>query len=491
MGKIKCFKIMLILIGLFFVTTISPIAISDGCVFIPTIENWVYAYEEKQIGIIDYNNGIENLTLMIDIKNSSLTTEEAFWIFPVPGDPEDVNIGITKNVDFFEGGYRDIRNRAKSSITDSLIIMTFSQAYLSIIPLIYMTVSSISGMGYEYNDVEIHKEAEKMGMTSQLISANTSDALTAYLSLKNITLPESADNLIDEYIGKDYCFIVSWISNITEFKKQALSTNIRYYWGYYGEPFYVIGISAEFPTNDIYYPMKLTSIYGDKFLPILIQINGFVSPKNTYNTMNTRYYSDDGEYTEITINTQASEYTEDLFIENVEPTSVQTAKFIINNSLLFALIVFVICSVLASLTSAIIIYNKNKPDYKKFALLGFGNFLTIFFVFFISLKLKINEKFLKIPAPEKKVSELFDKGFKITFSILGLVCLLFFLLAFTSSYIAMFAILIITAIAFAVGILIIIYGAFKNPKVLLYTILFSVFFYIFVIISSITLNSLL
>ncbi len=490
MGKIKCFKIMLVFIGLLSVATLSPIVVSDGCIFIPSVQNWVYAYEEKQIGIIDYNNGIENLTLMIDIKDSVLSTEEAFWIFPVPGDPKDINIGITEHVDYFEGGYIDVRNQAKNSVIDSLMIMTYSQAYLSFIPFFYMSVSSIM-MAAGYNDVEIHKQVEKIGMTSQLISANTSDALTTYLSSKNITLPDSADNIIDEYIGKNYCFVVSWISNITEFKTQTLQSDMHYYLGYYGEPFYVIGLSAEFPTQDIYYPMKLTSIYGNKFIPVLIQINGFVSPKNDYDTMDTSYYNDDGEYTEITIETQASDYNKDLFIENVEPSSIQTAKFITNNSLFFALIVFILCSILASIVSAAIIYNKNKPDYKKFALMGFGNFLTIFFVFFISLKLKINEKFIKTQIPEKKVSEFFDKGFKITFGILGLVCLLFFLLAFTSMYITMFSILIVTIIAFVVGILIMVYGSFKNPKVLLYTIVYSIFFYIFIIISSITLNIIL
>ena len=84
MGKKIIIKIMLVLTGLFLVSIFSPAVVSDGCIFIPTVEEWVYAFEEKQIGVINYENGIENLTLVVDIKNSSLSADEAFWIFPIP-----------------------------------------------------------------------------------------------------------------------------------------------------------------------------------------------------------------------------------------------------------------------------------------------------------------------------------------------------------------------------------------------------------------------
>lgn len=485
----KVIKMFLVFTCLIILPSFSTSVISDGCVFIPTVEQWISSPEEKQIGLINYQNGIENLTIVIDIKNSSLSTDEAFWIFPIPGNPEGIDIYIIeeKEIDFYYGGYKDVRNGVKETVSTNLMFLSFSQAYLSMIPFFKIFLLSYN-VAYAINEdisVSIHETAEKMGFTAQLISAETSSAISQYLESKNVTLDSSASNLIDEYIGKDFCFVAAWISDINEFKKQAMSNQNNHYWHYfYDEPFYMLGISVEFPTEDIYYPMKMTSIYGEEKIPILIQINGHVSPKNTYNGMITNYYTYDGSYTEISINTKSSDFTEDFYIENKEPSDVANAKFIKNNSLLFAIIVFILCSIFASLLSSFIVYRKNKPDYRKFSLLGFGNFLSIFFVFTMCFVLKINQKFLTKPIKNKEVSKIFDKSFKITFLILGLISLVLFLLAFFP-YMIFLSLFLLSIFSLVIGILMFIYGGFKNPKATLYTALFSIFFIIFLIIAGI------
>lgn len=496
MGKKNCIKTMLVFTGLFLVSTLGPMVAGDGCIFIPTVEHWIHTPEEKQMGVIDYEKGIENLTLAVNVKNSSLSEDEAFWIFPIPGDPKDVDIGITKHINFYYGGYRDVRSGVENEVTNSFMALSFSQAYLSVIPFVSLYMFSYGAMSADggNKDVTIHETEEKIGFTSQLISANTSTAVNNYLDSKNITLPSNATEIIDEYIGQDFCFVVSWISDINEFKKQALS-NIEYsnyYWYYeYGEPIYMLGISVEFPTSDIYYPMKLTSIYGEKKIPILLQINGHVSPKNSYNGMNTNYYTDDGSYTEIDIYTESSDFTEDFYIENKEPQDVKNAKFIKNNAILITIIVFIICSVLASLLSAFIVYRKNKPDYSKFGMLGFANFLSIFFVFVMCFILKINERFIEKKIKRKEVSKFFDKGFKITFLIIGLICLVLFLLGISLSYLGILMFFILTIFALVIGVLMFVYGGIKNPKVTFYTGLFSIFFFVFLILSNIITQLLL
>ncbi len=487
MGKKNIIKIMLIFSILLVVPTLSPAVSADGCVFIPTVEEWIHIYEEKQIGLIKYENGIENLTLVIDIKNSSLSEDEAFWIFPIPGDPNNIDIGITEDIDFYYGGYRDIRDEAKQDISDSFMLLSFSQAYLSMVPFfsLYMFSYAMGHAKEDYNDITIHETAEKMGFTSQLISANdknNTNAINNYLESKNITLDSDAMELIEEYVGEDFCFVVSWISDIDEFKEQAMDNPEDYYYWYYGygEPFHILGISVEFPTNDIYYPMKLTSIYGEKKIPILLQVNGHVTPKNTYSGMSTHYYTDDSSYTEIKINTESNDFSEDLYIENKEPLDVQNAKFIKNNALWFIILVFILCSILASIGSAFIVYRKNNPDYKKFILLGFCNFLSIFFVFVMCFVLKINEKFVEKPIKNKEVSKLFDIGFKIAFLVLGLISLVMFLLIFVP-YFGFLMFFILSVFSLVIGILMFIYGSIKNPKATFFTALFSIFFFVFLI----------
>lgn len=467
---------MLVLASLFLLTFLTPAIVGDGCVFIPTVDEWIMSYEEKQIALINYEDGMENLTIVIEMENSNLQADQAFWLFPVPGNPDNSDIDIIKNIPFYLGGYNDIRADAKEAVSNSMVMMVYSQPHLSLIPLFWYLSSGVmtGNIAYDKN-LNIHQHIEKMGLTSELISAKTSDAINTYLDDKNITLSEDALNIIDEYVGNDYSFVVSWISDLETFKEEA-KINI---W-YYEEEYYVLGVSITFPTDEIYYPLRLTSLYDEKLIPILIQVGGYVTLKNSFKNTNVNYYLyGEKEYTEISIRTESKEFTEDLWIENKEPASIQSSKFILSNLLLFSILVFMISSMLASIVSALIVYFKRKPILWKFAVIGLGNFLTIFFVFAMSFIFKMNQKFVKKPVESKrKVSRGFNLGFHITFLILGLVCLSMFLL---SLLVGPFLIFILCILAMPIGILMFIYGGIKNPRVALFIGLFSLFFIVFLI----------
>ena len=478
------FLLILVFVCLSLDLFLTSIADADGCIFIPTVDQWMVSYEEKQIGIINYENGRERLTLMIDIKNSSLNTNEAFWLFPVPGN-ENIDIDIIKDVEFFRGERFDIRESSKRALGDSAIFMSFlSQPYISFASFILFPWYYMGGsyMGSAPNDnITVYENIEKMGLTAQLISANNSQALEEYLQEKNITLPSNATKIINEYIGKNYSFVVSWISDIDTFKKEAyVNASFQYYWyyyQYYGEPFYVLGLTVDFPTKEIFYPLKITSLYGEKIIPILIQVNGFVTPKNTFDKMYVDYYS---EYTEIQIRTASRNFTDDMWIKNQAPLNIQIAKFVKTNIFLVSLLLFILSSIFASIVSATIVYFKNKPIYWKFAMIGLSNFLSIFFVFIMCLHLNIDRNFVNKRSIEKerKVSENFDSIFHIIFLVLGLTYLILFLSAFLYPP----NIFILSIVLMLIGILMFIYGGIKKPKTTLFTGLFSLFFLIFLII---------
>lgn len=485
-------KNKLLLILIFVCLTLSlfltPVANADGCIFIPTVEQWMISYEEKQIGIINYENGIERLTLIIDIKNSSLNTNEAFWLFPVPGH-ENVDIGIIKDINFFRGGYSDIRHSSKRDLINSAIFMSFSQAYISFIPLLWYYTTGFYSMGSTSNkDITIYENVEKMGLSAQLISANNSQALEEYLEEKNIILPDNATKVISEYIGKDYSFVVSWISDIDTFKKEAYVNASRQYYWYYGEPFYVLGVTVDFPTKEIFYPLKITSLYDEKIIPILIQVNGFVTPKNTFDNMYVDYYLG---YTEIQIRTASKDFTDDLWIKDQAPLNIQIAKFVKTNLFLISIFLFILSSVFASIVSAAIVYFKNKPVYWKFAMIGLSNFLSIFFVFIMCLHFKIDRNFIKTPIEkERKVSKTFNLAFHITFLVLGLFCLALFLSTFF--YFSVYRVFFILSImGIPIGILMFIYGGIKKPKITLFTGLFSLFFFVFLIAFNVVLQTVI
>lgn len=481
MGQ-KKFLLILILSCLSFSLFSTSIADGDGCIFIPTVDRWIISYEEKQIGIINYENGRERLTLMIDVKNSSLDANEAFWLFPVPGN-KNIDIDIMKDVDFFRGGDR-IRDVSKKILVDSAIFMSLSQAYISFIPILWYILSPHESAGSTTinKDITIHENIEKMGLTAQLISANNSEALEEYLEEKNITLPENATEIIDEYIGKNYSFVVSWISDIDNFKKEVYANASKYYSWYYGEPFYVLGLVVDFPTKEIFYPLKITSLYGEKIIPILIQVNGFVIPKYTFDNMNVNYYLDYSgkEYTEIHIRTPSKAFKEDLWIKNQAPLNVQFAKFVKANILLISLLLFILSSIFASIVSARIVYFKNKPIYWKFAMIGLSNFLSIFFVFTVCSYLDIDRNFVKKPIKGKrKVSEGLDFTFRTSFLVLGVIGLVLLLSSLLYCLFELFMLFLI--VLMIVGILMFVYGGIKRPQLTLFTGLFSLFFLVFLI----------
>lgn len=75
------------------------------------------------------------------------------------------------------------------------------------------------------------------------------------------------------------------------------------------------------------------------------------------------------------MNPEASDLTEDLWIDSSTPLSVSAANLVYEHSTALALILFALCSILASTMASIITYRRNTS--KKLALWGLWNFSTL------------------------------------------------------------------------------------------------------------------
>jgi len=460
-------KIMPVFVSLLIlVALLPPVVLGDGGAFYrrPNIEDWISLPQEKQIGIINYKDGYEKLILVINVKNSSLQGDKAAWIFPVPSDPKDVNIDILDTVPTLEGN--DIRDLADDAINEPYPFLYLSQIYT--FPLFFALVyTSYSGMlgtaGIAGNQYMIYEHIEKKGMTTEKVGANNSEAFQVYLDSNDLSLPDAANAIIDEYIGQNYCFIVSWISDVEEFRREALAP-YRYYDGHYynedtGEfiwdPSLTLGVSINFPAEKIYYPLKLTSIYDDEIIPIFIQVIDCVTPSiypdvSQDGFMRTNYYVDDSysvpinlttffaeqvekngvkgyggryyiqnfRYTEIEIHSKAKYLTEDLWIDDSVPVEISILDFIALNACVILILIFIVSSCLASLLAGIIVYYGKKPSLYKFALLGLSNFASLFGFYVISYVLNINQTFVKIPDKKKSYFSWEKDKPKIAFIVL-------------------------------------------------------------------------
>jgi hypothetical protein len=415
---------------------------------------WDLISENEQLCVISYNHGMQNMLLSIYLAPSELTGENAVWLFPVPANPLDVTIDINKEFPSFTGV--DIQRSAAEKLSGAFSLMRYTQGYpLLYLPpsTRRITAGGLSTGGgsatVENEEVTVHSKVEKMGLTMELISTTEGNAFHDYLSTKGLNLAEAHISLLDSYIGQAYSFVVAYVSDLEQFKAETEAiwwggvqsderfllkrdvedyvreeggdevTAARYLNQLHGTDVIPIvnmaSLSITFPTERMYYPLKPTSLYGSKIVPATIVVLGHVSP-NFYpdieNTSEVEYYISeeyhpaenlrwlfngesevhDLQYTKISLNPKASALTGDLWIDPSTPLSVSMADLVYEHSTALALILFALCSVLASMIASVIIYRRNTS--KKLALWGLWNFLTLvgFIVatkFFLKAKKKL------------------------------------------------------------------------------------------------------
>lgn len=518
-------KRVFISLGLFILFSFIRFVSADGgmVIYDPDSSIWKSLEESSQIAFINYENGIEKMILRVSMEEMSGT--QAVWIFPVPAPVEQTHIDILEEIPLLNG--IPLKESTLNSISASLILMSLTQIYtfplvgffmLSTLFLSADNTKEINSLEDNfYQDVKIYEYKEKAGITTQLITAKNPTSLSKYLETKNVTLPVELSSILTEYIEKEYCFVITWISNVEEFKKYN-----RYYPSSYS--LYSLGIYVEFPTDEIYFPLKPTRMYKDKVIPINIYVLDYVTPK-TYKEIEdktqTEYYFKNypyipenltnffGEskhiikYTKIKINSSSNNFIYDLFIKNEYPEKVKIQETIQKNILLYSICLFALLSCICSLISGLIFFRKQHPSIIKFFFFGLFNLLSFIGFSIASEIIKIDERFVKFKDKGNKAS--IKKVAIITLivasTIAGMLCLLFLSSAIMLSFysiISLLRILLSTALIFSItGVVLflflspLIYAGYKNKKLLKFQIFFSVFFILSLIFSWIIISRLI
>lgn len=395
-------KIFLLLTITLFFSLFIPVFSADGFVHIYDQDMWRLSREEQQFCAINYQEGYQNMILAI--QPGRLTGEKAVWIFPVPASPDKTTINILKGFPQLLG--YDIQEKADESISEVFNAMRLTQIYT--FPILIMKSMFVGNMK-ESSGVNVYESIEKMGLTTELVSAVDGSSLTNYINSKGLALTQDSKETLDEYIGQDYSFVISWISDVQEF------LNERKEWHEYRLGMWTggtIGVFVSFPTDKIYYPLKPTSVYQDKKVPAIIYVLDHVTPElydkiksdtevnyffqnelfipeslkeffTGYDLEPSRYYSEEGfdvkgvKYTKIKINSSSKDLTEDLWIKSSVPTKVRATNFVNKLGKFYGLVFFILCSCLASLFSGMIIFRNESVSKIKLTFLGLWNFLTL------------------------------------------------------------------------------------------------------------------
>ncbi len=366
MKKISSFLVLSLII--LAVCSFSPKSVlADGMVIKPDpySDRWDYSDESNQQAFINYDNGLQKMIISVGLEGEN--SNGTVWLFPIPSEPNKVAIDVVKSLPRLSG--EEISKKAKSNLDDITKFLQITQLYT--IPFISFygtsettetwgmddTLGAPRGFGRDIEqDVVVYEHLEKEGITSEIVTAKTANGLYDYLKNKGLKVESGSIPVLDNYIGKEFSFVTSWISSPERFiSAEEIKNNLYTYFSnkylypkffnlvnslkqkypefnqandsidylksqqgrivlqeltqaIQNDPSIIVdtynkdqnsanqrGVFVTFPTKEIYFPLLPTSVYGSKTVPITIRVIGHVTPKvfqDIKSYTKTKYYVD-------------------------------------------------------------------------------------------------------------------------------------------------------------------------------------------------------
>jgi hypothetical protein len=390
-----------------FIILTAQNASADGMAFVLPQDSWLVMRENSQTAAINYENGVQKMLLAAGMANMS--GQKAVWLFPVPGDPENVKINLVEKLPQLRGG--NVTYEARRDVKNAFAILSATQ--VCTLPLTLLTGFSSMGAGdFAGRGVDIYEHIEKYGVTTELVGAEDANALYAYLSSKGLSLPPEAFDIIEGYIGKNYSFVVYWISDLAEYQQ-----HLREAPTYSFVATTNIGVYVSFPTEKMFFPLKPTSIYGQTTIPIHLYVIGHAEPQFSGAISGSEYDTDmvyqlfhknyvipaeledffgrtgtaNVLYTDIHIVQPSDRFVDDLWIDKKPDEEFYSKNalpvFIEVNILWLSIAWFLAASIVSSIAAAYLVFSKHEPSPLAFAALGLTNLLTIIGFIIASRKL--------------------------------------------------------------------------------------------------------
>jgi hypothetical protein len=400
---------------------VSPMVFADGMFYVYDDDKdmWGLQPENRQLAAINYQGGFENMLVCVDV-DDQIHGDKAVWIFPVPASPNRVIIDVLKGFPGFYG--TDINREYRESVAPvGWISAGYSTFPISILFLMSGLDRSLSSALETMQDVIIHERIEKMGLTTELITTKSLESLNQYLQSKSLNLPVNSKTMLSEYIGKEYSLVISYISDLGQFKQESQKNNTDYsgYRGTRNKSGILIGVFVRFPTEKMYFPLKPTSIYGSQEVPIVLYVTGHVTP-TLYGEITPKaeiayYRSSDFpfsqelssfftgqspiknfKYTKIKINAPSKSFVQDLWIQNSAPFSLGIKTFLATYPWIWGILLYVGLSLIASILAGRISFRRtsstDKPfPLKKLLLHGLWNCLTFYGFALATMTMKTKE----------------------------------------------------------------------------------------------------
>lgn len=228
--------LLFIFLALFLFIPKSVLADGMGLTFDPYSDRWDYSGENNQQAFINYDNGLQKMIISVGLEEEN--SKSVVWLFPVPSEPSKVAIDVVKSLPQLSG--EEISKKAKSNLDDTTKFLQMTQIYTIPFVLFSQTLSagttgfdntlsaSPQGIGKGIEpDVVVYEHLEKEGIASEIITARTASGLYDYLKNKGLKIENGSIPVLDNYIGKDYSFVASWINQPTQAVTEEYETIIK------------------------------------------------------------------------------------------------------------------------------------------------------------------------------------------------------------------------------------------------------------------------
>jgi len=211
---------------LFFLSAMTTPALADGALFIGDEMHWLDLYQSNQQAVILYDssavNATQHLILSVSFEGEA---EEFAWVIPVPGRPE-------------------------ISLSDAEVFRELSDFTIRAIPEPpkWGFGCGAADVGPPSDGVDVIEEEVVGPYATAILAATDPTALVDWLNANGYHFPEEGEEIIAEYVDKEWYFVATRINAVDVATGIALAEGLI-------EP-----IVLSFPTDEIVYPLRITSL---------------------------------------------------------------------------------------------------------------------------------------------------------------------------------------------------------------------------------------
>ncbi len=317
------------------VSALLPPSLADGFA-LKGIDGsrWRPLAENEQVAAIHHRNGVQRMALAVQLELEA-AEDRGLWIVPVRGEPSRVRVDLIDEMPRFVG--RDPRVQAKNRLDAVFAALRATQIYPMLVEVLFGPTLYGSAAG-----VSIRGEVEKWGLRSELLDAESIEALAAHLGEQGVQVEPEALATLAPYMGDGHALIATWIASreslLAEFpdlKEERARPQSR-------RP----ALYVEFPTPEPFFPLQPTRGYGDEHVPLRLYVLGWVEPDQMpvpRGEYQIGHYEMDGPartpgefwaglpagepvaYTAMRLDVAAREFTRDLTLRGVEPAGMRYA----------------------------------------------------------------------------------------------------------------------------------------------------------------------